>query len=218
MKIDKLKIRQSPYIGVFCSITDEIALVPKDITSAEFTKIKNFDVEILKTKIVDSTLLGVLMSGLGTKFVAPDLLSKDEEDFFSSKGIELLAIGNKAYGNIMALNSNGGIVSTIADKETFREIKKFFGLKLVHKAFSCTDLVGSSLVVTEKGFIVNPEIKETEFKLLKKTFKVEGQATTSNYGDIFVGNGVIANSNAVFAGDYTTGTELMRIDEGLRGE
>ena len=218
MDIDKITVRESPYPGVFCSVNEELALVPKDIKKKELLQLKKFDVEIIKTKAADSILLGVLLKGVGNKFVAPELLSEEEEDFFSSKGIEVLQLGNKAYGNMMALNKNGGIVSAGVEKKFFSQIQDFFGIKLKHESFSCTDLVGSSIVVTDKGFIVNPEINEKEFSMLKKLFRVNGRATTANYGDIFVGNDVIANSQQVFVGSYTSGTELMRIDEGFRGD
>jgi putative translation initiation factor eIF-6 len=217
MYIDRLKIRDSPYIGVFCMITEDVALVPKDIKKKELEKIKKFDAEIIKANVADSILLGVLMAGTGTRFIVPELLSREEEELFSSKGLEVLQLGNKAYGNLISMNSNGGIVSTAIEKKDFGKIKRFFGTKLLHKKLSCTELTGSSLVVTDSGFIVNPGISSSEFSLLKKLFRVNGAATTANYGDSFVGNGVLANSKAAFVGSYTTGTELIRIDEGLRG-
>jgi len=93
-----------------------------------------------------------------------------------------------------------------------------FGIHLIHSNFSCTELIGSSIVASDKGFIVNPEISQEEFSNLSSLFGVKRKATTANYGDIFVGNDVIANSNAVFVGSYTTAKEIMHIDEGLRGE
>lgn len=219
MHIDKLEIRQSPYVGVFCRVTDELALVPADISKKELDKVKEFDVEIVRATVADSVLLGVLLAGHGSRFVVPELLSRGERDFFASRGISVLETGNLAYGNLVSMNQNGGIVSGMVDKKVFTQIQKFFkGTKLVHSSFSCTDIVGASIVATNKGFIVNPRITEKEFSLLKKVFNVNGKATTANYGDVFIGNNVVANSSAVFVGSATTGTELLRIDEGLRGE
>ena len=218
MHLDRVTVRESAYLGVFCSVTDALALVPNDISKKELANIKAFDVEIIRAKVADSCLFGVLMRGAGNKFVVPDLLNRHEEDFFSSKGIELLKIGNKAYGNLMAMNSRGGMVSGIVERKDFEKIKAFFGIHLIHSNFSCTELIGSSIVASDKGFIVNPEISQEEFSNLSCLFGVKGKATTANYGDIFVGNDVIANSNAVFVGSYTTAKEIMHIDEGLRGE
>ncbi|MCX8158341.1 MAG: translation initiation factor IF-6 [Candidatus Diapherotrites archaeon] len=218
MLIDKLTIKSSPFIGVFSAVTDSIALVPKDISKKELKKIETFDVEIIKATVADSSLFGVMLRGIGNKFVAPDLMSNEELDFFRSKGIEILTLGNKAYGNLIALNNSGGIASNIITKKEFDEIKNFFGLKkFLHQSFSCTDLVGSSLVVSEKGFIVNPNIDNKEFQILKRLFNVNGQPCTANYGDVFVANDILANSNAVFVGSYTTPKEIIRINDAFGG-
>ncbi|MDP6670630.1 MAG: translation initiation factor IF-6, partial [archaeon] len=78
-----------------------------------------------------------------------------------------------------------------------------------------SDLIGSNIVLTNKGFIANPMISEKEFKKIEKNTGLEGATATANFGDKFVGNGVIANSNTAFVGLRTTGHELIRIDEGL---
>ena len=75
------------------------------------------------------------------------------------------------------------------------------------------DILGSSIYANDYLFIVNPSISEKDFKYLKERFKVEGIATTLNYGGLFVGNDVIANKNAVLVGDNTSNIELMKIDD-----
>jgi translation initiation factor 6 len=125
--------------------------------------------------------------------------------------------GVNALGNLIALNDFGGISSPLLSEKMVKELNRFFSLEFIRNEIAKTDVVGSCIVVTNKGFLVNPNTSKKEFELLKKTFKVEGQLGTANYGDPFVANDVLANSKGALVGEQTSGHELIRVDEGLRG-
>ncbi len=221
MNFAKGTIRSSPYVGVFCSATDDYALVPYSILPKELKIVEEkLEVRAVKANIGNSGLLGVLTRGFGNKFVASALLENEERRALESEGIEVLTIRENftSTGNLIALNKNGGIASPLFSEQTVKDIKGFFGVKFERILLAGSDLAGACVTVTNKGLITNPNISEKDFKRLEALFAVKGTATTANYGDLFVANSVVANSKGAIAGDKTSGIELGRIDEGLRGE
>ena len=116
--------------------------------------------------------------------------------------------------------------ATLAEAEIanypFTTIKPNHGMgyvkvECVESEVAKSDLVGSSMVLTNHGFTVNPLVSEEEFSFIGKKTGLCGTTATANYGDKFIGNSVIANSKVALAGLHTSGHELMRIDEGLTG-
>lgn len=214
-------IKSSPYVGVFCSPTEEVALVPYSIHPKELHTIEQkLEVNAIKTTLGNSNLLGVLSKGLGRKYAVTSLAEKEEVRNLERNGLELILLEENftATGNLAAMNKNGGIASPLFSGETISELKKFFGVKFEKMMLAGSDLAGACLTVTNKGFICHPNTSEKDFRKLEKTFKVRGVATTANFGDLFVGNSVIANSKGAMAGERTSGVELSKIDEGLRGD
>lgn len=221
MNFAKGTIRSSPYVGVFCSATDDYVLVPYSILPKELKIVEEkLDVRAVKANIGNSGLLGVLTRGFGSKFVASALLENEERRALESEGIEVLTIRENftSTGNLIALNKNGGVASPLFSEQTIKDITGFFGVKFERILLAGSELAGACVTVTNKGLITNPNISEKDFKRLEALFAVKGKATTANYGDLFVANSVIANSKGAIAGDKTSGIELGRIDEGLGGE
>jgi translation initiation factor 6 len=117
---------------------------------------------------------------------------------------------------MIALNDNYCVLSSkFFNQEQLKELKEFLKVKLIDATINNSELIGSNMVLTNNGFVVSPRIKEKEFVLLEKELKLEGLTSTINYGDSFVGLGLIANSKTAFVGSRTSGIELMRIDEAL---
>ncbi len=221
MNFSRATIRSSPYVGVFCSATDEFALVPHSIQTKEQKLIgEKLDVRTVRTSIGNSGLLGVLAKGLGGKLVVSSLIEDAERRQLEKEGIELLVLGENftATGNLIAVNSKAGVASPLFSDQTVKRIGGFFGVKFEKMVVAGSELAGACITVTNKGLITNPNISEKDFGRLEALFGVKGRATTANYGDLFVGNSVIANSKGVIAGEKTSGIELSKIDEGLRGE
>ena len=219
MEIIKRTIKGSPFVGVFSVITDAVGLFPKYVEKKEIKGIEDIlGVEVIRTNIANSSLLGVFIAGVGKKFIVPNIAEEREIEYLEEAGLKVKKIDASALGNLVALNENACIVSPLIESGETKEIKKFFRINYYQRRVAGNDLPGSSTVVTNKGFIVHPNVSEKEYKELKKLFNVHGTATTANYGDPFVGNDVVANSNGAIVGLYTSGHELIRIDEGLRGD
>ena len=220
MEFLKSTIRGSPFVGIFAVATDEVALFPTALDE-KHTRLweETLGVQGIKCTIANSSLLGVFCKALGRKIAVPSLAEKQEIQFLEKKGLEVLVVQDyTALGNLIALNSQAGIVSPLIEPGTVKELEGFFGVPLTPMTLGGVEVVGSAATVTNKGFIVHPNIAPHEFEALKRTFKVYGTAGTANYGDPFVSNSLVANGHGVIIGEQTTGYELARIDEGLRGE
>ncbi|HIH09682.1 MAG TPA: translation initiation factor IF-6 [Candidatus Diapherotrites archaeon] len=220
MNFTRGTIKSSPYVGVFCTVTEEIALAPHSALPKEVQTLEQqLGVSVIRANIGNSSLLGVLSRGLGRKIAASSIIEDIEVSGLESQGIEVLKLGGfTSTGNLIALNRNGGIASPLIDDEGLDELKGFFGIKFERMKVADNDLAGASLTVTNKGLIAHPNIREKEFERVQKILKVGGRTTTANYGDLFVGNSVIANTKGAIAGQNTSGIELSKIDEGLSGE
>lgn len=220
MEIEKAKLEQSPYIGVFAIITEERALLPLRTEKSEqklFEKVLKVKAE--KATIASSPLLGAFATGNSKGIVTSGLASKQEIKSLEKKDFNVLRLKSiSAIGNILEINDEKGVCSQIISEKEKKDIEKFLGITIETQKIANTDLLGSCMVATNKGFIVNPSISQKEFEELEKNFGLEGNVSTANYGDELVGNSVVANSKGALVGELTSGHELIRIDEGLRGE
>ena len=81
MNIKTISIRGSPYIGIFCSVTDEIGLIPSFIEKKEQKKIEEtLSIETIQVSLAESSILGVLARGYGKKFAIASTASEEEID------------------------------------------------------------------------------------------------------------------------------------------
>lgn len=219
MKIELGTVRESPFVGIFALATDKKIFVPKSISKKEERKLRSlFGLEIIKASIANSSLLGVLAVANSKGILAGCIIEKEEEEELKEIGIKAEKIGNiTAIGNLLAVNDSKGICSTLFSASQRKQIEKFLSIKLMQATVASTDVVGASIVATNKGFVLNKMASDKEAEEIEKHFGIPGAKATANTGDCFVGNSVIANSKAALAGLSTTGFELARLDEGLRG-
>lgn len=220
MRIQKQTIRGSPYLGVFSTVTEKIALIPRELYSKEEKYFKEIlGVESIRVSVASSPLLGTLCKGVGEKFLVPPIAEDKEIKELENAGLKILQLDyTTAIGNLVAVSEKGLMVSDSVPKKEFEQIEKFFGMKGKHLRFEKTDLIGSSLIPTQKGFLANPMVAKTELAEIEKTFQVSGDLCTANYGDKFIANSLVANSNGCLAGVLTSGPELAKIYQGLGGD
>jgi translation initiation factor 6 len=218
MEFFKKKVNASPYIGVFCCLTENNLLVPHGNKKNFEAPSKEMKMQIIETTAASSALLGIFMKCFEKKAVVSYLLEESEKQKLEQNGFEVKQVEETAIGNLMALNQDGGIASPVLSDKLVKELEKFFEVPFTKTSIAQSMVVGSCTCVTNKGFIVHPNISESELRLLEKIFKVKGEPATANYGDRFVANSVIANTKGVIAGENTSGHEFARIDEGLGGD
>lgn len=217
MNIKTLSLRGSPYLGVFCAVSDSIALVPTFLDKKETKRIEEtMSVEVIPTTLADSHLVGAMARGLGKKFAVAHTINGDEKKELESLGLQLHVMKEiTAIGNLLCLQKNGGIISPLITMNEAQRLEQFFGIALHSKMVAKSELAGACVLATEKGFLAHPKTEPAEMEALEAIFKVPGMTTTANYGDAFVGNSILANAHGILVGERTSGPELARIDEGL---
>ncbi len=219
MRIRLGTIRQSPFVGVFSIATEKAVFVPRQLARKEMKMVQElFDREAIQTTIANSSLLGVLAIGNKKGLVLPDISGERESQELEKAGFKVKRVGGAAaLGNLIALNDSKGVCSTVFSEEQRKELQRFLSIDLIRASIAGSDLVGASCVATNKGFLIHPKATEKEFKAISRHFGKEGQYATANHADPFIGNSVVANSEAALVGLHTTSHELSRIDEGLGG-
>lgn len=216
MKLSRTTINNTPYLGIYSVCTDDVCIVPNNILEKEEIVLKKYlKIKIIKTSINDSPLIGVFLLAHKNKVVACKNTIKEREiKLLEKEGLEVKLINEdfNALGNLISLNSNYGFASPILSDKTVKEISSFFDVVIEKRKILPIDILGSALYINDYLYIVNPNISEKDFNFLEEKLKVEGVATTLNYGGVYVGNDVIANKNAVLVGQNTSNIELMKLD------
>ena len=219
MRIDRASLKASPYLGIFAAVSDKLALLPLSSSPEEAKQFAEvFGVEVLKVSLAGSSLLGVLAQGNRKGFLISRITEENEVKKLEEKGVKILKVSLTAPGNILSFNDAYGVCAENIPEKEVKEMASFLGVEFKQKNIVGTEVTGSNIVISNKGFVVNPEIADEDFKALESFLHLKGLVTTANYGDPFVANSVLANSHGVLAGELTSGPEMMRIDEALVGE
>jgi translation initiation factor 6 len=220
MKFAKFSIRGSPFIGIFCRTTEKIALVPHGLLPKERKALEEIlQTELVECSLANSTLIGVLTIGNRHGFVGPSIIEQQEINSLQSNGIKIKRIpGVDALGNLVSVNDSTGVCSPGLSEKTMKEIETTLKIRLMRSTIANSDLVGSAMVLTNKGFVCNPGVNKNELQKITKVVGKKGNPTSANFGDAFVGNSVIANSSGALIGQNSTPREMLAIDEALSGD
>jgi len=215
MRVLKGRLKQSPFVGVFASVSDEIGLIPK-ISKKQKKNLENlFGVPLLEADILETSLIGVFTKLYKKKIVVPTEIGERERRNLEKEGLEIMEIGgiHNALGNLISLNKNCCLISPLLEKKA-EEISRFFGIRktLVTK-LSNLEVVGAMVFANNRGFLAYNELGEREFTILESCFGVPGDIGTLNYGDVFVSNSVVGNKNGLLVGDESSTIEIGKINE-----
>jgi len=216
MKFDRSTIYNSSFLNIYSYCTDKLCIVPFSIYQKEERKIEEIlDVKVIKCHINRSALVGVYLSGIREKIVVEkNSIYSEEIETLEKEGLKIKVLENpdNAFGNLLVINSNYGFASSLLLPGVVKDIQRFLNITIEQKARVGLDLPGSSIYVNDSLFLVNPRVDLKEFNYIKKMFRVPGLATTTNYGDVFVGNNTIGNKNGLLVGEITSNIEMTKID------
>ncbi|MFA6064825.1 MAG: translation initiation factor IF-6 [archaeon] len=217
MNIIRTRIIGSHYVGLFGICNDSLCFLPPSVEEKALKSIEEtLEVKAVKVGIYGSSLLAAFAK-MNNKYAFVPSYASDKEIETIEKEIKVKIIPTEqALGNMIEVNDVGAIVSKDLQKRSVDEIRKT-GLTLTQMNIGRTDVVGSCLLSTSQGFLVNPNISKEEAEILEKTFGVKGGSSTANTGDTFVRNSVLANAKGIVMGENTTPYEINRIEEALDG-
>ena len=215
MQLKKIRIMGSNYIGLFVITNDSLCLVPKGIEEKTLKTIEEtLKVKTIKTSIYESSLIAVFAKMNNKEIIVPSYANNKEIEEIE-KEIKVRIIETEhALGNLIEINDRNAILSKTLNAKEVKQIEKT-GLGILQTNLARTDAIGSTILLTNKAFLINPNATKEEVKKVKETLNINGGASTANTGDAFIRNSVIANKKGVLVGEQTTGHEMNRIEEAL---
>jgi translation initiation factor 6 len=213
----KLDINGNPFIGVYCHANEEFALVPRETPKKVQSKIEEcLDVEIIKTTVAKSSIIGVLTCSNSHGIVVTNFAEEKELGPLIDK-YNVLFIPDvlNAVGNNILVNDKFALVHPDFEKETKSEIADVLDVEVLGGKIAKVKTVGAAAYVTNKGLLCHPHTSKKELESLEEKFGVSAEIGTANYGTALVGACMIANSKGAVVGLSTTPIEIGRIEEAL---
>lgn len=209
----------SPFVGIFCRTTDSFILAPPTIIQSERKSMETIlQNKIIYTSLAKSPLLGVLSIANQSGVVVPQIVEPSEIQNLKQQGIDVLQVKeNDALGNLLSVNDKVGFCSPLIPKPIMNEIAEFLKIKIIVQKIANSDLVGSNMVINNRGFVCNPTITNSEFSQIQKHSGLKGNKTSANFGDPHIANSICANQNGALVGPNSTPHEMFAIDEALSG-
>lgn len=209
----------SPSIGVYALTTETIVMIPRMVPQDKAQEYANW----LKTKLVytaisGSVLIGALACANSNGMLLPHSIRQEELAQIKPAyqgNITIMETKKTAYGNLVLANDKGAVVDPRFKPAEIKKISEALGVDAVPTEIAGLPYVGALAVVTNKGVLAHPMLKDEERKILESVFKVPVDVGTINCGVPYVGTGLIANSHAAVAGSMTTGPEMFIIGNAL---
>ena len=212
--IRKLRILKSDFIGVYCRVSDNRAIVPYAIESEVSDQIRDyFSVEVIHVH-GETPLVGSLIAMNSQCLVAPEGFLNGS---VKNGGITVVTLREKlnAMGNNIVMNDRAAIVHKEFSTRSVKKLEDDLDMEVIRSSIGGVKTVGSVSVLTGKGMLVTPTIRDDEVDFLKNYFKVPVNSGTANFGSIYVGTSILANRHAIAVGESTTPIEIGRIDDTL---
>ncbi len=214
----RIDIVGNPNIGVFTLATDDFAFVPYNLLDEKAELIKEIlEVEVVKTSISGSSLIGSLaVANSNGIVVSPHVLDREVKQF-EDLGFNVAVLpGNyTAVGNIVAANDNGAIASPFLSQEAIKILEETLDVPVESSSIVGSDIIGSLITVTNKGFLIDKRAVETEVNFAQEAFGVEGDIGTVGKGISLVGACILANDKGAIVAKNSTGPEMARVEEAL---
>ena len=214
----RINLTGNPNLGVYISVTDEVAIAPFNFPEEMENSIKEvLDVDVIRTTISGSNLCGALACGNSKGIIVSPYTYDKEIDLLEDNGLNVAKLEDKytAVGNIIAANDNGAIVSPLLSKNSISTIEEVLDVRVERLEIAGFNIIGSLITVTNKGALFHREISRSELKFTEKVFKVKGNIGTVGEGIALVGACSIANSYGAIVPENSTGPEMARIEEAL---
>jgi translation initiation factor 6 len=207
----------SPNIGVYCFCNEDLAVVPPGLTVRKLTQFEEtLGVNICKTTVGGTTLVGALITGNSKKVLVPHTIQDYElrriEEFSKVTVVESKWT---ALGNVVLTNDFGAVVHPDAPAEIARSVKGELGVQTTYGKIGSLPFVGALGIATNKGAILSPNTSNEEQSLIEAALHVNVELSTTNGGVPFVKSGILANSKGAIVGPLTRGAELMQITRTL---
>jgi translation initiation factor 6 len=220
LAISLLGFLGSASIGVYSLATENMALVPLNISDGKAKKIEEcLRVNVVRTTIGESILIGALATANSNGIVLPHYVTQEEIQNIKSAqpdiNIAVMETKRTAYGNLVLSNDKGALADPRLREKDLSSVADALGVEVSVGEIAGLPYLGSLATATNKGVLAHPLLKDEERRHLNEVLKVPVDLGTVNCGIPYVGTGLIANSHGAVAGFVTTGPELFIIGQAL---
>lgn len=218
--VKRIDIDGSPVIGVFASCTEDVVVVPSNVTGESVANLEHeLGVPSRKIQIGASSVVGSLLAGNSNGFLVTSGASKGEIKALKMINCDLkvrkLPGKINAAGNVILANDTAALIHPQLISRAKEVIEETLRVDVSRGTIAGLKTVGMVARATNNGVLVHPKTSEDELSELDELFNVTVEVGTVNYGSPFVGSSLLANTKGYVAGRDTTGIELGRIEEAL---
>ena len=218
--VKRIDIDGSPVIGVFASCTEDVVVVPSNVTGESVANLEHeLGVPSQKIQIGASSVVGSLLAGNSNGFLVTSGASKGEikalKEINGDLKVRKLPGKINAAGNVILANDTAALIHPQLISRAKEVIEETLRVDVCRGTIAGLKTVGMVARATNNGVLVHPKTSEDELSELDELFNVTVEVGTVNYGSPFVGSSLLANTKGYVAGRDTTGIELGRIEEAL---
>ena len=218
--VKRIEIDGSPVIGVFASCTEDVVIVPSNVTGESVANLEHeLGVPSQKIQIGASSVVGSLLAGNSNGFLVTSGASKGEikalKEINGDLKVRKLPGKINAAGNVILANDTAALIHPQLISRAKEVIEETLRVDVSRGTIAGLKTVGMVARATNNGVLVHPKTSEDELSELDELFNVTVEVGTVNYGSPFVGSSLLANTKGYVAGRDTTGIELGRIEEAL---
>ncbi|MEA2070495.1 MAG: translation initiation factor IF-6 [Asgard group archaeon] len=223
MNIIRTTVKGQTALGAFALATDKYAIISEGWSDKSITAItKALNVDIIQKNFIDTSLVGIMIAGNSNGLILPHLVSEKEVNFLQEKlgdSINIGIIESKitCLGNCILTNDYGAVVHEQFEPEALIIIEETLDVEVEKGNILNSPLVGSQAIATNRGVLSHPLTTEMELEWLSERFGVKTNVGTINRGIPQVSIGCFANSTGAITGKTTTGPELQRLFQTLKG-
>ncbi|NHJ40875.1 MAG: translation initiation factor IF-6 [Asgard group archaeon] len=223
MNIIRTTVNGLPTVGAFGLATEKFARLSKFWLNKSIDAIsKALEVPIYKLSIGDTSLVGILLAANTKGILLPHIVSPREVEILedsldSSINIGIVESKITCLGNCILTNDNGAIINEKFEPKAVSTIKQTLDVDIEKGNILKSPLVGSHALATNLGAITHPLTTEMEMNWLSEKLGVSISVGTINRGVPYISIGCFANSKGAICGKETTGPELQRIYQSLKG-
>ena len=210
----KTNFAGDPNIGLYGFATDKYCLL--GVSRKDAKRVKDvLNVKVISTFLMETSFLSLFSVGNSSGIIVPDFIEKHEiKELKKNLEVHTLKTKYTCLGNLIVMNDNGIILAPVFRRKK-AEIEKAFSLPVTVTTIGGSNIIGNSVIATNKGCMVTPKIKDKEKKIIEETLQVPVDIGTVSFGSFYVKSGVIANSYGFVVSNRSSGIEMGKINEAL---
>lgn len=126
------------------------------------------------TRVAGTFNIGVnAVANESLAFITPDAdpsFIRDVEEALGVKPFQTTVSGSHVVGSLVAMNSNGAVVSGLAEASETEVIRKYLPVLLLPDQYNAA---GNNILANDRGAVINPEIDDRTVERVAEILNVE---------------------------------------------